>query len=137
LYVKLDGLDIVTYGHYSDFPVPGTGKTVYTPPMRDKRYSLAVGESATQTFTVTTTSNLPGFETSSTTLTSTTKYLGRETITVPAGAFETCKFEDDGAELDWRGVGNGLLIRNEIPGPLGVTRYELRSGTVNGQPVQP
>jgi len=136
--VKLDGTDVVTYGGFFDFPVPGTGKTVFTPPKRDKRYSLAVGESASQTFTVTTTSNLPNFPTSSTELTGTARYLGRQRVTVPAGTFDTCKFdEDNGGYFVWWGVGNGLMIKNELPTPLGKQTYELISGTINGQGVKP
>jgi hypothetical protein len=84
------------------------------------------------------TSLIPDFPNSSQTLTGTVKYLGRETVTVPAGTFETCKFEEDnGALLDWRGVGNGLMIKKVENTPLGPQTFELKSGTVNGQPVKP
>jgi hypothetical protein len=66
-------------------------------------------------------------------------YVGRQTIDVPAGTFETCRFEiqnevtaagvvDRFLEITWIGVDNGVMIRDSNDGNLTV----LLSGRLNG-----
>lgn len=68
----------------------------------------------------------------------TIRYLGRETITVPAGQFATCKFSfrdegnDDADGTIWLGVGNGLLIREEAD--FGYVE-EMTEAAIDGEPV--
>ena len=87
-YGSIDGLDVIGYGGTSDItmPLPGTTKAVFTPPSRDKRYSLAAGASATQTYTITSTATFTGLPpiNSSQSQTETVRYLGRDSVTVPA-----------------------------------------------------
>ncbi len=135
-YSRLEGSEIVDFGSIVEqtFPFAST-TTVYNPPRRDDRFTLDVNESTTisSTATITTTSPPPlpsSMQTVSTTETVT--YLGRESITVPAGTFDTCKFDQDGSETYWFNVGNGVLIR----GVASDGAMELISGTRNGQPIQ-
>ncbi|MBN7797557.1 hypothetical protein [Parahaliea mediterranea] len=71
----------------------------------------------------------------------TTRYLGTETIAVPAGQFSTCRVEERYVETDasgvatetlqtlWYGVGSGILLKERSE----FTDTEFVSGTVNGQ----
>jgi hypothetical protein len=80
-----------------------------------------------------------------------TTYVGRESVTVPAGTFETCRFDrivterfDLGGsvleveirETEWFGVGNGLLIKGETEEP-DAEIIELLSASINSVPVSP
>ena len=66
----------------------------------DQRYTLAAGQSITQSWsqdaTITATTNGNPSPPTSTTITATvtTTFVGNERITVPAGTFDTCKFID-------------------------------------------
>src|SRR5262249_46742312 len=46
-YGTVDGTDILQYGSIAEFssPVAGSSTSVFSPPSRDKRFSLAVGQS--------------------------------------------------------------------------------------------
>ncbi|WP_156966499.1 hypothetical protein [Algiphilus aromaticivorans] len=72
--------------------------------------------------------------------TATVTYVGRETIAVPAGTFETCRFDlasDDGYALtEWYGVGNGIEIAEESADPgEPLTREVLLFAEINGEPI--
>ena len=143
-YAKLENLDVVTYGSTSDIttPLTGTVKSVFSPPSRDKRYSLGVGESATQTYNITSTSTFTGLPTiTQTTLqTETVKYLGHETVTVPAGTFDTCKFEQgNGSSTVWIAAGSaaGVAAKSSSTSQGTTVILELRSGTINGTAIRP
>ena len=69
-----------------------------------------------------------------------TTYRGVETIVVPAGTFQACRFETvnevvsggyevEGLEIIWLGVNSGVMIQEDSGDPLTV----LVSGTINGQ----
>ena len=75
-------------------------------------------------------------------------YRGVETITVPAGTFQACRFEswvtstDQGSEpisarpvISWYGVGNGVLLKTGSRGADGAAVTELLSASINGQPI--
>jgi hypothetical protein len=142
-YSRLDGTDLLTFGSITTLtaPSPGTLTSVNSPPNRDRRFSLDVGESSTSTFTATTTTNFEGVPPTvfSTDLTETVTYLGRETVTVPAGTFETCKFDQGGVGTQWLAVGNGLAVKSFSPASEGApeSTLELQSGTFDGSPVTP
>ena len=144
-YHQLDGTDILELGSITTLtvPFPGTSTSVNTPPKRDRRFSLGVGESSTVTYTATTTSSfegLPPVPPFSSVLTETVTYLGRETVTVPAGTFDTCKF-DVGDELStsWLAAGNGFVVKSFTPAGEGLaeTTLELQSATFDGSPFTP
>ena len=120
---------------------------MFTPPSRDKRYSLAAGASATQTYTITSTATFTGLPpiNSSQSQTETVRYLGRDSVTVPAGTFDTCKFEQTigtGASAvtstQWTAAGSaaGVTVKSVSPGDAGsTTTLELKAGTINGSAI--
>jgi hypothetical protein len=144
-YSILDGLAIVTYGVIADVappvsPVPGTAKSVYTPPARDTRYTLVnAGDSAFWSYAVKTTFTPTGSTQSVVTnsnQTTTVVYQGRESVTVPAGTFDTCKFLVNNATTNWIAVGFGVSVKNSSTDSTGTTTSVLRTGTVNGAAIQ-
>ena len=123
-------------------------KTVYTPPFVDRRYALALGESytATQTGTsTTTTSGIPGqpdsSSTTSFTFTSTVKFVGRETVTVPAGTYATCRFDSTtpgstSATSLWVIDGKGILVKTVAEDGVGGTVSDFATLIeLNGQKI--
>lgn len=112
-------------------------------------FDLNVGESYTETNTVETTIVTPAPAPIGpvTTVTSTAKtlvrtFLGLESVTVPAGTFTACKFEDVQTSTTmgltstltttiWN-FNNGINIRTESDGDI----TELLSASINGVPIQ-
>ena len=120
-------------------------KTVWSPPSIDKQYGLAIGGSYTLTQTGTTSSStvitgLPARNsTTPTTTTETTKYVGRESVTVPAGSYSTCRFESTtagspGTSTTWVIVGKGVGVKSVDTNGAGVVTQTLQatSLTLNG-----
>jgi hypothetical protein len=143
-YANVDGSDLLLHGTLADItsPVTGSIKAVFTPPKRDKRFTLAVGESASVTYTIFTTTTLTGVPnaiTSSSSQTDTVRYLGRETITVAGGTFDTCKFDENPGQTSassvWMGAGNakGVMIKTQA----GNQTIEFKAGSINGSAVTP
>lgn len=129
-------------------------KSVYTPPWVDRWYGLAIGQSATQswtdttTMTTTTTISIPGLPPQTTTNTNTStssssltvKYVGRESVTVPAGTYNACKFEhsdtDSGTTsvtTQWVIVGVGLPVKMTSTVNGQTQTIQATSITLNGQ----
>lgn len=124
--------------------------TVISPPML-VRFDLSPGESYAQT-TVSefrfsdgsTVQSLPSQQTST--------YVGRETVSVPAGTLNTCRFEQvsisDGREDEvrrtttWYHVGSGLVARElEVYEIMGIgdsaaSEIVLVSAAVDGEPIR-
>jgi hypothetical protein len=143
-YGRLDGSDLLSFGTTADIttPVAGSVKLVFTPAKRDKRFTLGVGETSSQTYTVFSTTTLTGIPnpiTSSRSQTDTVKYLGRETITVAGGTFDTCKFDENPGQTSaittWMGAGNasGVTIKTQA----GDATLEFKAGTLNGSTIRP
>ena len=131
-------------------------KSVFSPPFVNPMHSLALGESesytnATITTTTTTTSGIPG-QPDTTSITSRTdtltrifKFVGRETVTVPAGTYSTCRFDVTGPGQEgssnlgsslWLIDGKGILVKSEIGGGAAGTRSEFASLIeLNGQKI--
>lgn len=102
----------------------------YDPRMVDARYELAPGQETALVRNVTDGSWYYSFVT----------YVGQETITVPAGTFTACRFNErsvfpasDGAVRDdgsmWVAKGSGVLLKTDRMVLLGTSR-------LNGQPIQ-
>jgi len=138
----VEGSDLVSFGSTADItsPVAGSVKIVFTPPKRDKRFTLAQGETASQTYTIFTTTTLTGVPnaiTSSHSQTDTVRYLGRETITVAGGTFNTCKFDENvgttSASTVWMGADSaaGVMIKIQTPDAA----IEFKTGSVNGSAI--
>lgn len=76
----------------------------------------------------------------------TTRFIGYETVSVLAGTFKNaCKYEitdSSGVATVWiTSTGSGIEVRSEVTSSDGdggfiITHTELRSGTLNGQPVK-
>jgi hypothetical protein len=74
--------------------------------------------------------------TNSSVVTYTIKYLGRETVTVPAGTFENaCKFQTNDNVIYWEVVGKGVLARSISTTNTGDVLLELKSATINGSSI--
>lgn len=128
----------------SPLGVPGftsSSRTVYSPPFANRSGALAVGEALTQSRqgTVITVSQLPGMPASEgrmpVNITTTTTFVGVETVTVPAGTFTACRFQIvvPGAEpsTTWQHRGSGAGLK--FQGPLGTS--VATSVIVNGAPL--
>lgn len=113
-------------------------RTVFTPAWTDTQYGLELGQSVLQTWAGTSTSQ----GVSSTLRGSRTiRFVARETVTVPAGTFETCRFEQTqasspGPVTTWiaRGWGLPVQMQSTVRGQTSTTQA-LRV-TVDGEIVQ-
>ncbi len=116
IYQRVEGTDVISYG--TSFMQPGpTGqvevRTTYNPPVRDRSASLAVGE--TQNLAYNETTLLPAGGTTFANYSSQITYRGQEALTVSAGSFSACKFENAMAGITttgWTAKGTGVLIRS-------------------------
>jgi hypothetical protein len=116
-------------------PIDSTIGTTINPP-REDRYDLDPGQSYTQTYTVSVSGGPVAIPDTTTTVKRT--YVGRESITVPAGTFETCHFQEDStvsgttvtADM-WFTVGSGIQIKVISDGDESVTT----SASINGTPI--
>lgn len=153
VYIKHDKADqsVITLGQTDS----EAGMEVdYQPSGLKLNYNLEQGETkhyATVTMIETTAGEMKSY-----TMDTSLKYVGRETITVPAGTFETCVFEhkfyvvqDDGISANtlytrYTGVDNGVKIKeitettsseSEDVGLFDDTIL-LEKGSINGQAIQ-
>ena len=121
-------------------------KSVASPPWVDKQYSLPVGGSFThtETSTLTTTLTVPGLpatpHTTSSTTTTTVKYIGQETLTVPAGTYNSCKYQTSSSvggtvTALWFVVGRGIMLQTAVTTSSDTTFTKARSIMLNGQPL--
>jgi hypothetical protein len=139
-YMQVDGFDILSYGTVSNVSVPVLGnietKQVFTPAARDKRFTLAAGESTVFAQTYTTTTTPPG--TSQTTSASpTVTYVGQESVTVPAGTFAACKFNQTFSgetTTTWIIKGSGVMAKSTDVANNVTLQLEATS-RLNGSPL--
>jgi hypothetical protein len=119
-----------------------TTKSVYSPPWVDRSYALAAGQSLTASHTSTTTSTTtitgvpPSTNTSTSTTTQSTKYVGRESVTVPAGTYSACKYETTiggVATTQWVIVGKGLPVKSITVTGNTTQTLQATSVSLNGQ----
>ncbi|GAA3956781.1 hypothetical protein [Allohahella marinimesophila] len=114
--------------------------TFWYEPSTVSRFDLAQGESYQQLYTsyVASGGGQPVVQSDNDL---TTTYAGRETVTVPAGTFDTCKFyyEDSGshggwAAIAWVSVGNGIPVQGGGVGSDGAEfiTERLQSFSLNG-----
>lgn len=128
------------------FSIPMETKTVWSPPWVDHRYSLGVGEQLTQTYSGSTTITSGGLLGSPGTVTTTptpvsnvVKFVGIESVTVPAGTYNACKFQDwavatpTEVTTTWIVVGKGMLVKTMAVTKSGTQTISATSLTLNGQ----
>jgi hypothetical protein len=124
-------------------PVSSTAsKLVYTPPIPEVTYQLALGQSVTQSATsvVTVTAPTPAPPPTTSTTTTTTKYAADETIVVRGRSYNTCRYEitdasATGVTTNWLLVGKGVPVKIQTTDGSGTLLLELSSGTYNGAPL--
>jgi hypothetical protein len=118
-------------------------KLVYTPPITEVTYQLALGQSVTQSATsvVTITAPTPAPPPATSTTTTTTKYAADETIVVRGKSYDTCRYEitdssATGVTTNWLLVGKGVSVKIQTTdGSTTPLLLELSSGTYNGAPL--
>jgi hypothetical protein len=128
------------------FSIPMETKTVWTPPWVDHRYTLGVGEQLTQTYSGSTTITTGGVLGSPSTVTTqptpvsnVVKFVGIESVTVPAGTYNACKFQDwavatpTEVTTTWLIVGKGMLVKTLAVTKTGTQTISATSLTLNGQ----
>lgn len=139
-YMQVDGLDILSYATVATVSVPFVGnmetKQVFSPAARDKRFTLNAGESTVFAQTYTTTVTPPG-TTSNTTASPTVTYVGQESVTVPAGTFTACKFNqtfEGSTSTTWIIKGSGVMAKSTDLSSN--TTLQLQSTSrLNGSPL--
>lgn len=105
------------------YSINTSSRSVNTPPTVDRTAGLAVGGSFTmvQTLVTTTTAGVLGLPdtvtTCSNTVTTVTTFVGRETVTVPAGTYATCRFDSKvtgttGTVSNWVLDGKGVPVKS-------------------------
>lgn len=133
------------FGTVTDVTTPAaTTLTTKIEPAQVVKWNLDPGESHSQTFTITTSATVTtagmSFPVPDTTTNTTQKrlYVGRDSITVPAGTFETCHFQEDStvsgntSSTDvWFSVGSGVQIKAVADGDV----TELLSASIDGSPI--
>lgn len=127
------------------FNVTSTSRTVFSPPWVDRRFTMTAGQTLTQTYTGTTTTSSGGIlgspgttTTVTTTTTQSIRFVGIESVTVPAGTFSACKFEDSDPAVPgsvtttWLATGHGTNVKSVGSGPSGTQTIEAVSVQING-----
>ncbi|CAN5375607.1 hypothetical protein BH11PSE11_BH11PSE11_32250 [soil metagenome] len=149
-YHNLTSTQQIVYGSVNQSSVQGftlNSTSVYTPSLA---YPLAqnVGDVTSHTYTITTTTSglpvtIPGTQTSQSV---SRKFLGIERVTVAAGNFNACKFEDTITDAEttvstnWfyaGGAGAGAFLKQSSVAGSQTTMTELVSGTIPGGAALP
>jgi hypothetical protein len=118
--------------------------SVFAPPFLDRQYALGIGETYTASQTINTSGSIStmGFTqpiSGSSTSTVSTKYVGRETITVPAGTYSTCKLETTTSGsgsastlTSWVIVGKGITVKSVMTDGGTTQTIQATSVRLNG-----
>ncbi|MFC4249934.1 hypothetical protein [Sinimarinibacterium flocculans] len=146
-YTRLDGTTLKIFGVVTEAEAQGftITTTISNEPPAEERFDLLPGQSYTQSYTTTQENgSVGGFQIppTETQFTVKTTYVGQESVTVPAGTFNACKFTEDAtATFDgqtststattWMAVGSGQFLKSVSEGDTN----ELISASINGEPV--
>lgn len=125
-------------------PVSMEVKVVWSPAWVDTQYALNAGDTVIKTLQAATTTTIgstpPGvFGPIVTTVTPNIKFHGVESVTVPAGTYSTCKFEQFDSSspstntFTWLIVGKGILVKSMDTTSEGVQTISATAVTLNGQ----
>ena len=116
-----------------------TSRSTSVPPFVDSRFTLSGGQSLLQTGSITTATTTNGITTTQTdNLSQTVRFIGIESVSVPAGTFNACKFEQvptatpTDITTSWVGVGNGVVLRTTAVSSLGTQTATARTIRLNG-----
>jgi hypothetical protein len=119
-------------------------RTVFSPPLVDRRFTLSAGQSTTVTTTATATATLPSGQQQVNQLseTATVTFTGQEQITVPAGSFRSCRFDVSLAgaaqpNVIWFQVGSGVVLKiiSAIDANSTLTSELQATSRLNGNPL--
>jgi hypothetical protein len=121
-----------------------TAKMVYQPAFANRWSGMAVGQSITETHTGTATTTItysfpglpPQVMSEPFTTTNTVKFVGRESVTVPAGTYTACKFESiagTSTTTTWVLDGKGIPIKAFLSFGDETWLQEATSVKLNGQ----
>jgi hypothetical protein len=136
--------ELTEYGQRSDdtlLQADGTSvrseqRMVFVPPFVNRAPGMAVGETLpyTTSFTIHLSNDGRAMAPIPSTQSLNTRFVGIERVTVPAGTFETCRFEvfeRPGAPVStyWQLVGHGLWVRSAMPAEEG-TGGSVREATL-------
>jgi hypothetical protein len=144
-YWKMTGpVELTEYGSVSEFvtaTVQSFSKSVYTPPLVQS-LDMAPGETRTLSYTIVTTSTVNGVAQTPLTASgmTTATFVGFEQVTIPAGTFEACRFDQKHQGLDgptssyWFLVGHGVELKSSTPASAGAgaSLTELTSLLIDG-----
>lgn len=119
-------------------------RVVNKPPFVDRRWELAAGQSMQQSFHAEAQSVDPS-NGNATVISSfdenkTVTFAGVETVTVPAGTFPACRFDQKhasgGSDTQWSLIGTGVVVRMQLFDGTGAVTLERRATKVliNGSP---
>ena len=152
--VQSNGL-IVMLGAESEFDTAGfsangytfagfttASKTVYSPAVEEREFTLKVGESVTVAHKGSN-SNSGGPLPPSTVpfdYSVTYTYVARETVPVSGRNFDTCKYTIKASDSSipvtfWFLVGKGIPVKSESTSSAGIQQVLFKSGTYNGVPI--
>ncbi|MEO5734166.1 MAG: hypothetical protein ABIN96_08945, partial [Rubrivivax sp.] len=120
-----------------------TVKTVINPPFTDPRFGLAVGQSASLTYPSTSTVTIlqPSGQPPTTTTVQAkfnVRFVGIESVTVPAGTYSTCRFEQvdpdspNNTTTQWYSVNQGVAVKQVSVTPEGTQTLNATLVQING-----
>lgn len=135
---------VVTGVTVAGISVNTTTTITYAPARADRRYTLALGASDTVT-TTSRSSSVSNFGSPPSTegpVTTTIKYVGQEFVTVPAGTFIACRFQDtNNADTTehWFAKGSGAPIQftSRTSDGLAITISMTAASRLNGAAITP
>ena len=146
IYSKINGSTSSDYGSIMTSTMSGltgsTIKTIYNPPYTDNRWSLAVGETGRYEMSGTATVTTPYLPEQVVNLSGANlvKFVGMEMVTIPAGTFNACKYEesseDTPADITTNWLYKGHPVKSYAETPAGKLTIELKSALINGAPLQ-
>ncbi len=127
----------------SGFNIPGNSSKVVFDPARDNwEFRLALGQTATVSYTTTTTPISPPGLPMTATLPETVTFEAKEGVTVPAGTFQACRYRTAGStansySLVWYILGKGIPAKiQSITNGVATDMQELKAGsTFGGAPL--
>ena len=144
VYSKINGSTSSIYGSVITGTTAGafvtTVKTLYNPPYTDNRWSLAAGETGRYPTSGTIYSNMLPQQMVNLSGANLVKFVGMETVTVPAGTFNACKYEesteDNPTNITTNWLYKGHPVKTHTTTPQGSLTIELKSALINGAPLQ-
>ena len=148
---SLGGGLLEQYGNTSAADVMGmtsTTVTTYVPPWRMTKWTLSAGQSEPYSYEFSTETTITGApvaippQITTGTESGTWTYEGQESVTVPLGTFQACRFrtESGGSVItEWYDLKSksGLALKITTVSTEGTLVMEMTRGELNGQPLTP